>query len=231
MAKSSQVAAALFVIASPSPILAGMPMPHLTDIAAARLDTLSFFLAIYLASGWAVKAIWNGLRGEFSSFPYLTYKKALGVVTVWAALFVVVLTMISGARELLTPGAWEKVGLTYRVKGDEMPRVYEPPADDVRQAKLERLRQALWGYATSHNGEFPPKVDDPSIAPEYWATADSTGVSFAYIPGRKVHMGRGLVAYEPHIEVDSAYALFSNGEIRRLSNSELDSMIQLAKTP
>src|SRR5262245_32278738 len=122
MAKSYQIAAVLFVIASPSPIIAGMPMPYLTDVAAARFDTLSFFLFIYLISAWAVKAIWNGLRGEFPSFPYLTYKKALGVVTVWAALFVVVLTMISGARELLTPGAWEKVGLTYRVKGDELPR-------------------------------------------------------------------------------------------------------------
>jgi len=28
-----------------------------------------------------------------------------------------VLTMISGARELMTPGAWEKDGAIYRLKG------------------------------------------------------------------------------------------------------------------
>jgi hypothetical protein len=41
-------------------------------------------------------------------------------VTLWGLLFLLILTMISGARELMTPGAWEKHGSTYRLK-DERP--------------------------------------------------------------------------------------------------------------
>jgi hypothetical protein len=33
-------------------------------------------------------------------------------------LFLLVLTMISGARELMTPGAWEKKGFTYQLVRD-----------------------------------------------------------------------------------------------------------------
>ncbi len=38
------------------------------------------------------------------------------MVVLWGLLFTVVLAMISGARELMTPGAWEKQGATYRLK-------------------------------------------------------------------------------------------------------------------
>ncbi len=37
---------------------------------------------------------------------------------IWGLLFVLVLTMISGARELMTPGAWEKEGFTYVLAGE-----------------------------------------------------------------------------------------------------------------
>jgi hypothetical protein len=37
-------------------------------------------------------------------------------VTLWGLLFLLILTMISGARELMTPGAWEKHGSTYELK-------------------------------------------------------------------------------------------------------------------
>ena len=58
--------------------------------------------------------------------------KALGVVFLWGLLFVLVLTMISGARELMTPGAWEKKGLTYRLTDD-------PSAAVERQITARRL--------------------------------------------------------------------------------------------
>jgi hypothetical protein len=63
-------------------------------------------------------AVWNGLRRDFAWLPYLSYFKACCVVVLWGLLFVVVLTMISGARELMTPGAWEKNGLTYKLRED-----------------------------------------------------------------------------------------------------------------
>lgn len=84
---------------------AGMTVVTLTDVAAARIDALSFFLVTYLVISLVVKVIWNQLAKSFASLPKLKYRQALGVVFVTGLLFYVVLTMISGARELLTPGA------------------------------------------------------------------------------------------------------------------------------
>src|SRR4051794_40021109 len=96
-------------------VIAGMPVVRLSDVAALRLETLSFFLAVFLLCSWLVQRLWNGLHGDFPRLPHLSYGRAVGLVAVWGLLVLVVLTMISGARELLTPGAWEKVGLTYNL--------------------------------------------------------------------------------------------------------------------
>ncbi len=81
-----------------------------------RLQTISFFLLCFLVSALFIQLVWNGLRKDFTRLPRLSYPKALGLVSLWGLLFVLVLTMISGARELMTPGAWDKVGSTYRLK-------------------------------------------------------------------------------------------------------------------
>lgn len=97
---------------------AGMPQPlvwFLTPTAEARIKAISFFVAVILLSALAVKWIWNHLRRDFPRLPHATYGKALGMVLLWGALFVLVLTMISGARELLTPGAWRPSGATYEL--------------------------------------------------------------------------------------------------------------------
>jgi hypothetical protein len=94
---------------------AGMPSVDITDAARMRLDTLSFFLVAYLLIALILMWLWNSLRPSFPSLPRLNYWRALGLLTIWALFFVVVLTMISGARELLTPGAWERNGATYQL--------------------------------------------------------------------------------------------------------------------
>jgi len=97
--------------------MAGMPAPfQLTEIARMRLEAISFFLVVLLVMAVLVQLVWNGLRGAFTRLPRLSYWKALGLVFLWGLLFSVVLSMISGARELMTPGAWEKQGATYRLK-------------------------------------------------------------------------------------------------------------------
>ncbi len=83
-----------------------------------RLQVISFFVVVFLLSALAVKFLWNGLRSEFSSLPRITYGKALLVTFGWGLLFCIVLVMISGARELMTPGAWEKNGSTYQLPSD-----------------------------------------------------------------------------------------------------------------
>ena len=96
--------------------LAGMPMPfNLTDIARVRVEAISFFVVVLLVSAAAVKWLWNGLRDSFPRLPRLSYFKALSLVLLWGLLFAVVLGMITGARELMTPGAWERHGATYRL--------------------------------------------------------------------------------------------------------------------
>ena len=105
-------------IASPGPAWAGMPSVNLTDIAAARFEAISFFVALLLFVALAVKFLWNFLGKDFPKLPRITYLRALAGVTLWSLLFLLILTMISGARELMTPGAWEKHGSTYRLKDD-----------------------------------------------------------------------------------------------------------------
>jgi hypothetical protein len=92
-----------------------------------RLQAISFFAAGLLASAGLVWWVWNSLTKDFPRLPRLSYFKALGLVFLWGLLFLLVLTMISGARELMTPGAWEKKGLLYELKSSSEPS--EPVVD------------------------------------------------------------------------------------------------------
>ena len=98
---------------TPNDAHAGMPSVSLTDLARMRLDAISFFLAVLVGCALGVKLIWNSFARDFEKLPSLSFGKAFGLVTLWGMLCVVVLTMISGARELMTPGAWQKDGFTY----------------------------------------------------------------------------------------------------------------------
>ena len=109
----------LAIALSALPAHAGMPYPPtLTDIARLRVEAISFFLFILLACAGLIQLLWNRLRTTFIRLPRLSYPKALGLVMLWGLLFIIVLAMISGARELMTPGAWEKQGATYRLTGE-----------------------------------------------------------------------------------------------------------------
>ena len=79
---------------APAPAHAGMPTILLTDMARMRIQTISFFLIGLLLSSGLIQWVWNSLGKDFAILPRLTYGKALGVVTLWGLLFVLVLTMI-----------------------------------------------------------------------------------------------------------------------------------------
>lgn len=98
----------------------------LSKLAKLRLDAISFFLVCLLASGWAVQLVWNSLAKDFPKLPRISYLRSLGLIWLWGLLFLLVLTMISGARELMTPGAWKKNGLTYQLAEPATPP--PPPA-------------------------------------------------------------------------------------------------------
>jgi hypothetical protein len=105
--------------------IAGMPSPLPEDIRsvlrldadiASRLQSISFFgLGLFL-SIISVWGLWNYIAKDSGWLPRITLGKAACLVILWGALFVIVLTMISGARELLTPGAWKKTGVTYTLE-------------------------------------------------------------------------------------------------------------------
>ena len=96
---------------------AGMPDPvELTSLAQMRLDTLSFFIFVVLATSFIFQKIWNMLQKDFQSLPRFNYKQAVGFILIWGLALNLILAMISGARELMTTGAWEKNGISYKVK-------------------------------------------------------------------------------------------------------------------
>ncbi len=119
----------------------GMAAPTLEDIpryltlsklARLRIDAISFFLVCLLASGWAVQLVWNSLAKDFPKLPRISYLRSLGLIWLWGLLFLLVLTMISGARELMTPGAWKKNGLTYQLAEPASPQVpVSDPAENT----------------------------------------------------------------------------------------------------
>jgi hypothetical protein len=100
----------------------------LSKLAKLRLDAISFFLVALLASGGAIQLIWNSLAKDFPKLPRISFLRSLGLIALWGLLFLLVLTMISGARELMTPGAWRKNGLTYELVEPEK-KAYDKPAE------------------------------------------------------------------------------------------------------
>src|SRR5690242_855255 len=138
------------------PVWAGMPSVtvELTDLAKLRVQSISFFALVFLLSAGLACVAWNLLRRDFPALPHLGFVRGLGLTALWGLLFVVVLTMISGARELLTPGAWKKEGWTYTLDTPALD-VPEPVTEAVRRQKIEELRFALWDHARKNGGGFP----------------------------------------------------------------------------
>lgn len=206
---------------------AGMPSVSFTEVATLRMEVISFFLVVLLVSAGIVQLIWNLLQKDFAWLPRLNYWRALGVVTLWGLLFVVVLTMISGARELMTPGAWVKTGATYKLKDDESIRKGEPQPNDpalvARSFQILALSSALQQYAREHNGERPTaeaaKVAIPSVR---WDLPGFDGTSYIYVPHSEGATGNTIVAYEPQVFTGDVLAITADG---RLVQSSLEALL------
>lgn len=183
-----------------------MTVITLTDMAKSRLDALSFFLALYFLIALLVKLAWNQLAMAFPAMPRLDYRRALGLVFVTGLLFYVVLTMISGARELLTPGAWEKQGMGYRQREEGVELTKEE-----RRASLRKLQQAIWTYARSHDGNAPPSPLVSEMNPDAWLYPD--GSLYCLMPGVKPGGGRKILVYEPSAAGTRRFVLLADGSV------------------
>jgi hypothetical protein len=196
----------------------------LTDSTQARVEAISFFLVALVVATAVFRWVWNSLQVQFPRLPRISFPRALGLIFLWGLLAIVVLTMISGARELMTPGAWEKQGLTYKVEA----RKEEPPAAkqsfsiSERKAALVKLKAALWAYAAEHNDRFPASADE--IEPQdLWSIPGAPKLRFIYVPGSKPGAAKApFLVYEPDIECDERLTLTPNGDIRAMTTGEFN---------
>jgi len=209
------------IMCGPSAAQAGMPSITLTDLARLRVQTISFFLVGLLFSSWLVQLLWNYLRRDFVILPRLSYGRALGAVILWGLLFVLVLTMISGARELMTPGAWEKQGLTYRLR--QQPAVAPPKMEreQERRESLDRLRIALWDYAQAHRGCFPPSVTASGIADDLWLAPGPSHARYLYVGGLVADRDSVPLVYEAGVFGEPRLVLLTNGSVETKTVEEI----------
>lgn len=206
-----------------APLFAGMasPLPlettfvqRLNSSVEMRLQAISFFVLALLLCTLVVWGLWNFLRRDLTFLPRLSFGKALAGVILWGLLVFVVLTMISGARELMTPGAWKKDGFTYKLADDPV---------EARHRQLQRLRTALWQYAATHHGQFPANGETSEVSDDLWNLPDGAGLRFQYVPGRVAGKSADLLAYEPELDPGRRWVLLTNGEIVAKSSAEIQS--------
>ncbi len=205
----------VLLLLTPAVALAGMPSYILTEVASQRFQAISFFLLVFLAVTLAVWRLWNGLRRDVPRLPRLGFRAALALVFLWGLGFQLVLSMIAGGRELMTPGAWERKGATHELKETTLP----PEKQLVLQARrqrLEELRVALWAYAAEHGQQFPPSDLDPGIPEERWRVLGSSGMHFIYVGGQKADAPSAPLAYEPGLFGRERWVLFTDGDIRQV---------------
>lgn len=209
--------ALLVFVSFPALAWAGMPTVRLTEVARVRLENISFFLMLFFLSAWLIQLLWNYLGRDWTFLPRLRYPAALGIVTLWSLLFVLVLTMISGARELMTPGAWEPKGATYRLAGAER----EAELRRARHAQLEKLRDALWDHAFKHEGKFPPTLESDAVSAALSRMPDPSLAPYVYIGGGRSSDAIPVV-FEPDVFGRERYVLYADGSIRQ---ADLDSIL------
>ncbi len=222
------IVAAVPLAAIASPAHAGMASFSLTELAGARIDAISFFVLTFILCAFVVRWSWNSLRDVFPSLPVIRFKHALCLMLLSGLLLYVILTMISGARELMTPGAWEKSGITYRLRSEEdahAPRSTDAEAPSHRA--LRRLYANLIAYAGEHNGAFPASPETSGFESSVWSGINRDGHRFSYVGwlGTDAQPER-ILAYEPVSSGATRHVLQVDGEIVRMSAGALKARLK-----
>lgn len=195
------------------PARAGMTVYGLRDIVRMRLEEISFFVVLLLVCALGLKMLWNVAFKGFSSIPRLKYPQALGLSVVFGMVMLLILTMISGIREVLTPGAWRKQGTSYRLN--------DPSQEPARKRSLEHLRAALMDYARTHSGEFPRHDFGTEIPEKLWESPDQLGSRYIYSGGLTTNAVNALLAVEPVNFGEHRFVLKVSGEIELLTHEEI----------
>jgi hypothetical protein len=200
-------------LACASPARAGMTVYGLNDVVRLRLEDISFFLLLLVVSAAGIRMLWNYLARDFARLPRLSFLKAFSLTVLLSLAILLVLVMISGAREVLTPGAWYRQGSHYR------------PNDignlEMRRQSMENLRAALVQYAAAHDQRYPPHSYVLDIPEKLWQAPDMTGTRYVYIGGRSLNQSNDVVACEPLNFGETRFVLFGSGRIASLGTAEI----------
>ena len=201
------------------PILAGMPSVSLSLSGTERINAISFFLAVILFSTLIIKFCWSQLAALFPQIPKGTFLQSLAVSLLFGLGSIIVLTMISGARELMTPGAWEPDGITYRLSSQQEPTSEgnAQPGEDryqfaERERKISQLRDLLLSYAAEHENRFPQSKEEAGFAEDAWQLPAALGGEYLLFSGRTFENQSVPVVVEPEVG-GSQWAILANGSI------------------
>lgn len=156
-----------------------------------------------------VKFLWNQLAKGIPAIPRIGFGKALCLMLVSGLFMYVILTMISGARELMTPGAWEKEGISYRLSGD---------GEDPRREKILKLKEALWSYAEENDGRYPTGQFDEGLAKSLWKLPDGAGL-YSFLP---VEAPGRILVFEPASAGKDRFVILEDGTIEEWSGKKIE---------
>ena len=201
-------------------LLAGMPAPLPDSITleealarpiTERLQALSFFLVGLVISVLAVRWLWNHLQKDVEWLPRLTVSRAFALVSIWGLGFVLILTMISGARELFTPGAWRQRGFTYKLDNES-----KTVGKTQREERLLLLFRELVELKVEN---WPENLDD--ITADLRELPGFAGLQYLYFPGDTPYL---LV--EPSVFEDGRLAVRQDGVVVTLDPKELKAWLE-----
>lgn len=199
------------------PAHAGMTVYDLTDVARLRLEDISFFIFLLLLSTLGIRLLWNYFARDFPKLPRLTFFKAFCLTGLLGLGMLLVLVMISGARELMTPGAWNRQGSHYRLN--------DVGNADERRHAIESLRSSLLQYAAAHDRKFPPHDYVPEIPARIWEAPDSTSTRYVYIAGLTLDQTNAVLAIEPQNFGDERLVLFADGKVQLIRTPEIHRLL------
>lgn len=202
---------------------AGMTVYGLRDIYRLRFEEMSFFIVLFVACAVLLKLLWNHAVKGFPGIPRLKFRHSFSLALLLGFAMLLILTMISGIREVLTPEAWRRQGSSYLLNS--------PAQEPVRRRSLEQLRAALLEYARNHQGQFPPHDYVPEIADKLWQAPDQLGSHYVYSGGLTTNSSRALLAIEPPNFGDQRLGLRVSGEITFLSQAEIDAGLAARRSP
>ena len=190
-----------------------MTVYGLRDIYRLRFQEISFFLMLLLVCTLVFKLLWNHSAKGFSFLPRIRFLQAFCLCLIFGLATLLILTMISGIREVLTPDAWRRQGSSYRLN--------DPAQEPARVRSLEHLRAALFDYARANAGTFPPHDFGPEIPEKLWESPDQLGTHYLYVGGMTTNNPAAIIAIEPPAFGEARYVLTVGGRIEKLSADEI----------